>query len=70
MSLEFLILIGVFAMLLDQIRRIRATSKARIAELEAKVSELEAVLSPEVQAELDAFEAELKPAEPTTGAKL
>lgn len=51
MSLEFLILIGVVIMLLDQIRRLRAL--------------IAAAVTPEAQAELDAFEAELTPADLT-----
>jgi len=65
-SLEFLILIGVFAMLIDQIRRIRTAAAKQIAERDAKIAELEAALSPEVQGELDAFEAEVTPAKPVS----
>lgn len=48
-------------MLLDQIRRIRAAADKQIADRDAKIAELEAALNPDVQAELDAFEAELTP---------
>lgn len=66
MSLEFLLLIGVFAiMILDQIRRIRTAYETKVAALEAKIAELEAAADPAVQAELDAFEAEVNP--PATG---
>lgn len=75
MSLEFLLLIGVFAIMLEQIRRLRAlvaqqkvdyetkesVNVARISELEGQ---LEAATDPAVQVELDAFEAELTPAKP------
>jgi len=52
-------------MILDQIRRIRAAYEAQIAGLNAKIAELQGNPSPELQAELDAFEAEVTP--PATG---
>lgn len=73
MSLEFLILIGVIAMLLDQIRRLRALNaqqksnfENQLADKQAQIDALTAAaVTPEAQAELDAFEAELTPADPT-----
>lgn len=53
-------------MLIDQIRRIRTAATKQIAERDAKIAELEAALSPEVQGELDAFEAEVTPAKPVS----
>lgn len=75
MVVEFLILIGVFAMTLDQVRRLRSLNAQQKADFEAKgaayqlrITELEAQLAtandPAVQAELDAFEADLTPAKP------
>lgn len=53
-------------MILDQIRRIRAASEQKVAALEAQLAEKQALLdqatNPDVQAELDAFEAEVIPA--------
>lgn len=57
-------------LILDQVRRIRAASQARITELEAKIVAQQALIdnlttgNVDLQAELDNFEAELKPAEP------
>lgn len=73
MSLEFLILIGVVIMLLDQIRRLRALNAQQKSDFEnqlaAKQAQIDALtaaaVTPEAQAELDAFEAELTPADPT-----
>ena len=62
MSVEFLILLGVSIMILDQIRRIRAAYEQKIAAYEQKIAELQAQVNPDVQAELDAFEAEVSPA--------
>lgn len=67
MSLEFLILIGVVIMLLDQIRRLRALNAQQKSDLEnqlvAKQAQIDALtaaaVTPEAQAELDAFEADL-----------
>ena len=61
-SVEFLILLGVSIMILDQIRRIRAAYEQKIAAYEQKIAELQAQVNPDVQAELDAFEAEVIPA--------
>lgn len=49
-------------MILDQIRRIRAAYEQKIAAYEQKIVELQAQVNPDVQAELDAFEAEVTPA--------
>ena len=53
-------------MILDQIRRIRAASGQKVAALEAQLAEKQAQIdqltNPDVQAELDAFEAEVIPA--------
>lgn len=46
-------------MILDQIRRIRAAYEQKIAAYEQKIAELQAQANPDVQAELDAFEAEV-----------
>lgn len=62
MAVEFLILLGVLIMILDQIRRIRAAYEQKIAAYEQKIAELQAQVNPDVQAELDAFEAEVTPA--------
>ena len=57
-------------LILDQVRRIRAASQARITELEAKIVAQQALIdnlttgNVDLQTELDNFEAELKPAEP------
>jgi len=68
MSVEFLILLGVLIMILDQIRRIRAASEQKVAALEAQLAEKQAQIdqltNPDVQAELDAFEAEVTPPAP------
>lgn len=70
MVVEFLILIGVIMLILDQVRRIRAASQARITELEAKIVAQQSLIdnltagSADLQTELDNFESELKPAEP------
>lgn len=48
-------------MILDQIRRIRAAYEIKVAALEAEIAELQAAADPAVQAELDAFEAEVTP---------
>jgi len=65
MSVEFLILLGVSIMILDQIRRIRAAYEQKVAALESQLAEKQAMLdqitNPDVQAELDAFEAEVTP---------
>lgn len=66
MSIEFLILLGVLIVILDQIRRIRAGHQQEIAALQAQLAEKQAQIdqltNPDVQAELDAFEAEVTPA--------
>lgn len=62
MSLEFLILIGVFVIMLEQIRRLRARAAQQKAELESLLNVVAGMHNDEVQAELDAFEAELTPA--------
>lgn len=65
MSIEFLILLGVSIVILDQIRRIRAAYEQKVAALEAQLAEKQAQIdqltNPDVQAELDAFEAEVTP---------
>ena len=60
-------------MLLDQIRRLRALNAQQKSDFEnqlaAKQAQIDALtaaaVTPEAQAELDAFEAELTPADPT-----
>ena len=68
MSLEFLLLIGVFAIMLEQIRRLRALVAQQKADYEAQLAALRNTIAgmhnDEVQTELDAFEAELTPAKP------
>ncbi len=68
MVIEFLILIGVFAMTLDQVRRLRTLNAQQKAYYEALIAALESQLAaandPTIQAELDAFEADLTPAKP------
>lgn len=60
MILEFLILIGVFAIMLEQIRRLRALVAQQKAAYEAQIAALQAAINnPDIQAELDAFEAEV-----------
>lgn len=68
MSLEFLLLIGVFAIMLEQIRRLRALAAQQKADYESQLEAMRntalAFHEDEVQAELDAFEAKLTPAKP------
>lgn len=57
-------------LILDQVRRIRAASQARITELEARIVAQQSLIdnltagNTDLRTELDDFEAELKPAEP------
>lgn len=65
MSLEFLFLIGVFVIMLEQIRRLRMLVDQMKADYEARVADLEARLAaandPTIQLALDALEADLTP---------
>lgn len=76
MSIEFLLLIGVFIVFLEQIRRLRALNAQQKSDFESQLAakqatidslteQLNGVNSGEVQAELNALEAELTPADPT-----
>lgn len=75
MSIEFLLLIGVFIVFLEQIRRLRALNAQQKSDFESQLAakqatidslteQLNGVNSGEVQAELNALEAELTPAAP------
>ena len=75
MVVEFLILIGVFMVTLDQVRRLRSLNAQQKADFETYktnceahaadlAARLAAATDPAVQAELDAFEAELTPPNP------